>query len=340
MYGDRIRCLRKYFKLTQGDLAHAVGFKSASAVGMIERGEREVSFEMLGKLADFFNVTTDFLLGKTDFVKCPICSIEYCPLLDDEFNDHQKIHTNFLKSNLNDDFINYNLRKKLKNKSKEVIESNNSSLIDKINSSIDLFKCYYSRSLEASDFNNKHAKLDDFIAMMLNQENTKEYLPPAVYKELVKRYGTKEGIKNGSSYFSCNNALLLNINVPPIKTYSDDEKKLISNYNKLNNLGKNKLLEYSNDLIETPKYKDDTDSKVVEIHTNSKEILKETKDELSATLNSTQNDKIIRLSEDQKIEKLQDYFTTIAAHNDNLTEEEKIIAEQKVLEALRKNNLI
>ena len=59
MYGDRIRCLRKYFKLTQGDLAHAVGFKSASAVGMIERGEREVSFEMLGKLADFFNVTTD-----------------------------------------------------------------------------------------------------------------------------------------------------------------------------------------------------------------------------------------------------------------------------------------
>ena len=315
MYGDRIRCLRKYFKLTQGDLAHAVGFKSASAVGMIERGEREVSFEMLGKLADFFNVTTDFLLGKTDFVKCPICSIEYCPLLDDEFNDHQKIHTNFLKSNLNDDFINYNLRKKLKNKSKEVIESNNSSLIDKINSSIDLFKCYYSRSL-------------------------KEYLPPAVYKELVKRYGTKEGIKNGSSYFSCNNALSLNINVPPIKTYSDDEKKLIGNYNKLNNLGKNKLLEYSNDLIETPKYKDDTDSKVVEIHTNSKEILKKTKDELSATLNSTQNDKIIRLSEDQKIEKLQDYFTTIAAHNDNLTEEEKIIAEQKVLEALRKNNLI
>ena len=59
LYGDRIRCLRKYFKLTQGDLAHAVGFKSASAVGMIERGEREVSFEMLGKLADFFNVTTD-----------------------------------------------------------------------------------------------------------------------------------------------------------------------------------------------------------------------------------------------------------------------------------------
>ena len=331
MYGDRIRCLRKYFKLTQGDLAHAVGFKSASAVGMIERGEREVSFEMLGKLADFFNVTTDFLLGKTDFVKCPICSIEYCPWLDDEFNDHQKIHTNFLKSNLNDDFINYNLRKKLKNKSKEVIESNNSSLIDKINSSIDLFKCYYSRSLEASDFSNKHAKLDDFIAMMLNQENIKEYLPSAVYKELVKRYGAKEGIKNGSSYFSCNNALSLNINVPPIKTYSDAEKKLIDNYNKLNNLGKNKLLEYSNDLTETPKYKKDNDSK---------EILKETKDELSATLNSTQNDKIIRFSEDQKIEKLQDYFTTIAAHNDDLTEEEKIIAEQKVLEALRKNNLI
>lgn len=88
------------------------------------------------------------------------------------------------------------------------------------------------------------------------------------------------------------------------------EKKLIDNYNKLNDLGKDKLIEYSNDLIEAPKYLKEDDNKVVE------------------------------LPKEQKREKLQDYFTTIAAHNDDLTEEEKIIAEQKVLEALRKNNLI
>jgi transcriptional regulator with XRE-family HTH domain len=33
-----------------------------------------------------------------------------------------------------------------------------------------------------------------------------------------------------------------------------DEKELLSNYNKLNTKGKDKLIDYSNDLVENPKY--------------------------------------------------------------------------------------
>jgi hypothetical protein len=40
------------------------------------------------------------------------------------------------------------------------------------------------------------------------------------------------------------------------KGLSERENIILENYNKLNNLGKEKLIEYSNDLIDTPKYMD------------------------------------------------------------------------------------
>lgn len=57
--------LEKKRKLTQKDLAEQ--FKlGESTIGMYERDEREPSFEFVKQLADFFDVTTDYLLGRTD----------------------------------------------------------------------------------------------------------------------------------------------------------------------------------------------------------------------------------------------------------------------------------
>ncbi len=65
MYGNRIRDLRKRKGLTQGELARLLSFKSASAVGMIEREERELNIETLNQLSEIFGVSTDYILGKT-----------------------------------------------------------------------------------------------------------------------------------------------------------------------------------------------------------------------------------------------------------------------------------
>lgn len=43
-------------------------------------------------------------------------------------------------------------------------------------------------------------------------------------------------------------------NTYKFKTQTKDEKELLSNYNKLNAKGKDKLIDYSNDLVENPKY--------------------------------------------------------------------------------------
>ena len=62
-FGKVLRQLRKQDGLTQTDLGKALGI-SYSAVSMYERGEREPDFEMLEVIADYFNVSMDYLHAK------------------------------------------------------------------------------------------------------------------------------------------------------------------------------------------------------------------------------------------------------------------------------------
>ena len=57
--------LRKDNDLTQGELAKKLGV-APSTVGMYERGQREPDFETLEKIADYFKVNMNTLLGKGD----------------------------------------------------------------------------------------------------------------------------------------------------------------------------------------------------------------------------------------------------------------------------------
>ena len=57
--------LRNSCGLTQAEMAEKLGI-SRSTIGMYETGAREPDFETLEKIADFFDVDIDYLLGRTD----------------------------------------------------------------------------------------------------------------------------------------------------------------------------------------------------------------------------------------------------------------------------------
>ena len=65
MLGARIKLLREEMGLKQEELAKKLSV-SPSAIGMYERGLREPNNELTLRIANFFNVSIDYLLGKTD----------------------------------------------------------------------------------------------------------------------------------------------------------------------------------------------------------------------------------------------------------------------------------
>ena len=86
---------------------------------------------------------------------------------------------------------------------------------------------------------------------------------------------------------------------------SKEETILLENYNKLNTKGKEKLLDYSDDLTTNIKYIDNTDN-VIEV-----------KPEKEITY---------------------DDFETVAAHNDDLTDNEISEVDRRILEDINKRN--
>lgn len=66
MNGDILKELRQFKGLTQQELGDLVGI-SASNVRMIEKNQRNGSLDVVSKLADYFNVSIDYLEGKTNY---------------------------------------------------------------------------------------------------------------------------------------------------------------------------------------------------------------------------------------------------------------------------------
>lgn len=66
MYGVMLKELRKSYKYTQLEIAKVFGY-AQTTVGMWEREEREPDIDTLSRLAEFYNVSVDYIVnGRTD----------------------------------------------------------------------------------------------------------------------------------------------------------------------------------------------------------------------------------------------------------------------------------
>ena len=65
IFAERIKILRTEKNIKQSELGEMVGLTS-NAISDIERGRRTTTLEKLDPLADYFDVSVDYLMGRTD----------------------------------------------------------------------------------------------------------------------------------------------------------------------------------------------------------------------------------------------------------------------------------
>ncbi len=68
-FGQRLKELRREAKVTQEELAKAIGLSEINgktAVTKYENDKREPEYDTLVKIADYLQVSLDYLLGRTN----------------------------------------------------------------------------------------------------------------------------------------------------------------------------------------------------------------------------------------------------------------------------------
>ena len=64
--GKRLKELREQKGLTQKELAQTLGLSSKSTITNYEQDDRDPDYETLIKIANYFEISVDYLLGQTD----------------------------------------------------------------------------------------------------------------------------------------------------------------------------------------------------------------------------------------------------------------------------------
>ena len=102
-FGRVLRRLRKNNNLTQVQLASALGL-AYSTISMYEREKREPDFETLEIIADYFNVSMDYLHGKI-FDPSPNSNITFSRLTAPTPNPFKTSTQDFIATNYETDMI-------------------------------------------------------------------------------------------------------------------------------------------------------------------------------------------------------------------------------------------
>ncbi|CCY49967.1 toxin-antitoxin system antitoxin component Xre family [Peptostreptococcus anaerobius CAG:621] len=95
-FGGRLRTLREELNLTQTELAKKFNM-SPPSISQYEKGIRSPDFTLLLKLADFFDVSTDYLLGRTNLRSYPETFTAHT---DDDMSDEAKAELESFKDYL------------------------------------------------------------------------------------------------------------------------------------------------------------------------------------------------------------------------------------------------
>lgn len=258
IFSNNLKALRAQKEMSQQELANSMGI-SKSALNMYERGERQPNFETLEIIADYFNVSLDFLLGKTSDIKCPICYQNYDPLNIIQTKQHDEFHNKFLKAQAKyGEILLYG--DALEKRSECISEFRNPSLSleERIAAYDDYLKYSFIVDIWNCNLSLDHENFDEFAKKEAGTLQP-DYL---ISEELCKIIRKKNGAAPNSNViiFSTKEESVISDN---------DETALIFNFRKLNPKGQSKLIETSNEMLCSPLYNDNYQEALNAAHENN-----------------------------------------------------------------------
>jgi transcriptional regulator with XRE-family HTH domain len=122
MFSKRLRSLREEKGITQIDLGNFIGF-GHSTISQYESGKRMPDYETLTRIANLFDVTVDYLIGRTD-IKTPYPKREKSKNIEEFLEENVVVFDGEpLDEEVKEGILDFlRLTKKMRSKNKERIE--------------------------------------------------------------------------------------------------------------------------------------------------------------------------------------------------------------------------
>lgn len=193
---ERIEFLRKKEGISQGNLEKELNFSN----GSISKWKTSMpKIERLEKLANHFGVTTDFLIGKTDMVVCPVCGFGYNPLSEYSRKEHEEFHKRFLLAKEKYTFLmNYTDSDKLRTDSISRFRNPQNSIDDRLLSFQRYLEAAFSLEINKRNYDIVNLDFAEFCKVEVAMLESDWVISQELIDILIDKYGVNRNFLNGS----------------------------------------------------------------------------------------------------------------------------------------------
>lgn len=199
---ERVKKICKERKIAISKLERDLGYANGY-VGQLRKGVFPA--DRLQEIANYLDVTAEYLLtgeNVNGLTTCTECGLSYDSLNPHDVKMHKRQHEAFEKAEKKFGVIYgyYPERERVKAENRNIYENSSLSLEQRYNAQLEVLRCLFSRSLEASMYSLNHVDFDTYVAMMLENNSYGPKLDNNIFVMLKNKFGTLPGIDKGTYY--------------------------------------------------------------------------------------------------------------------------------------------
>ncbi len=179
---------------------------------------------------------------------CPQCGFSFFFKDSDEEEEHQRVHHDYEKAaqKFGDLYCDSAQNEHIKAANRSILKDPNASFDEHYKAEMQVLRCLFSRSVEASHFDLNHVPFFEYIAMLLNTESYRKKLDSKLSQKLIEQFGTKPGINEGETYYHVPASPIVPIIVGK---NADFYNRILQYYKKLHSNSQDKVVTYAKNLL-------------------------------------------------------------------------------------------
>lgn len=184
---DRIKSLCKFNKIPVSKLENDLDF-AGGYIAKLDKSSPNI--EKINAIANYFNVSIDFLMGKTDMVTCSICGFGDDPLSEYSRKEHEEFHERFLSIKEKYPFFTkYSDSDKKRNESIAVLRNNDILLDEKIKAFEKYLEASFSLEVFRRNYDINWLDYEDFCRTEVAIMKPDHVISEALIEILCEKYG-------------------------------------------------------------------------------------------------------------------------------------------------------